>query len=523
MNVVLDPTSRSVTAAPPTPAAGSRLAVGPAAAPVLAVALMLGWAAEGLFYGRALGVSVPLFVLLLLAALFGLGRLAKSPSASRYSLWLLPPLLFLAAMAAVRASAPLTALNLLGAAGLLGLVAFFHRGVRSGIERLPLLGYAAALGLIGADALTAAAAPAAALTRRAVGRGRRSTLVVPLARGGLLALPIVLVFALLLASADTVFALRLESLLRLGFLSDLPELLGRTAIALAVAWLCAGGLLGALRPPGSDDGLPGRLAPGRRIGAVEAAVVLGALDLLFAGFVWIQVRYLFGGVARLTMDYEAYREYVRRGFGELLLAAFLAMTLILWLRWIGRGDARTLRTLASLTIVLVGVILASAYWRMVIWEDVEYYISTPLRLFVRWSIVWLGVAFAWLLVTLWTRPERFPIGAFAALVGFVVTMNVIDPDAAVAAHNLRRNDELSVRFVDLLSDDAVPALAAGLDTTTGETRARLRAHLAGRLAHLEVTRQADDAPGYWGGWPSWHLARLRAYAVLSELRRQGRI
>jgi hypothetical protein len=235
------------------------------------------------------------------------------------------------------------------------------------------------------------------------------------------------------------------------------------------------------------------------------------------------VRYLFGGVARLTMDYEAYREYVRRGFGELLLAAFLAMTLILWLRWIGRGDARTLRTLASLTIVLVGVILASAYWRMVIWEDVEYYISTPLRLFVRWSIVWLGVAFAWLLVTLWTRPERFPIGAFAALVGFVVTMNVIDPDAAVAAHNLRRNDELSVRFVDLLSDDAVPALAAGLDTTTGETRARLRAHLAGRLAHLEVTRQADDAPGYWGGWPSWHLARARAYAVLSQLRREGRV
>src|SRR5262249_50166405 len=84
--------------------------------------------------------------------------------------------------------------------------------------------------------------------------------VVPLARGGLLALPIVLPFALLLAAADTVFALRLESLLRLGFLDGLSEPLGHGAGALAVAWLCAGGPPAALRPPAPRG--PGRAARG---------------------------------------------------------------------------------------------------------------------------------------------------------------------------------------------------------------------------------------------------------------------
>jgi hypothetical protein len=253
--------------------------------------------------------------------------------------------------------------------------------------------------------------------------------------------------------------------------------------------------------------VPGLTGARRRLGVVECATVLGSLDLLFAAFAWLQARYLFGGEALRSMPFEAYREYVRRGFGELLFAAFLALGVLLWLRWVVGADMRLLRVLGSAMALLVGVLLASAYDRMVQWEEVDFYINTPTRIFVRWSIVWLGIAFAWLLATIWTRPALFPAGAFAALLGFLVTVNLVNPDAQTAAHNLRRTDDLAYRFLWVLSDDAVPVLVAGLDTTDGDVNVHLREYLRQRRAYLA----RED------GWPSWNLARARAREALQDV------
>jgi hypothetical protein len=254
------------------------------------------------------------------------------------------------------------------------------------------------------------------------------------------------------------------------------------------------------------DDVPGLTGPRHRLGLVEGVTVLVCLDLLFAVFAWLQARYLFNGEALRTMPFEAYRDYVRRGFGELLFAAFLALGVILWLRWIARQDTRLLRVLGSVMILLVGVMLASAYYRMVQWEAVDFYINSPLRIFVRWSIVWLGVAFVWLLATIWTRPTRFPLGAFAALLGFLVTINLVNPDAETAATNLRRTDDLAYRFLWQLSDDAIPVLVDGLDETEGQVRSHLAEHLRQRRAYLSK----EEA------WPSWHLARARARDALDH-------
>ncbi len=88
---------------------------------ILLVALALGWSVDLLFYDKALGVSFPLFVLLVLIALFGLSRLEGVPPARR-NLWLLAPLLFFAGMVFVRANAFLTVLNVGASLALLGLV-----------------------------------------------------------------------------------------------------------------------------------------------------------------------------------------------------------------------------------------------------------------------------------------------------------------------------------------------------------------------------------------------------------------
>jgi hypothetical protein len=499
-----------------TPPNGRQLVATPASRPtaVLAAGAALGVLADLLFYRRPLGVSVPLFVLALVGALLLLAR-ASGLRARAGNLWLLGPLGFFAAMLALRASPALSAINLLTVLILLALLAAFF--ARDRLEALMLPGYALVVTHVLGLAL-ARPAPAGAVAAREVDAQSHVGLVRRLLFGLFLALPPLVVFAALMASADSIFDGYLRQLIR-PELVDVLDALCQLGVVAAVGWLVAGGLLVALDARDRTV-LPGTLAPPFQVGAVEATTVLALVNFLFLAFGWIQVAYVLSGQAVRTMGFEAYRLYVRRGFFELLAVAALTMALILALRWwtgprAGRSG-QALRVLASLMVVLALVILASAYARLVEWENVEFYIRTGPRLYVRWFMLWLAVAFGWLLVSLWWLPHRFAIGGFLAWLGFLASVNLANPDADVAAYNLARTDDLAVRFVGELSDDAVPTLARGLETLEPPNRARLAAHLADRLRQLEWAERRE-------GWPSLHLARRQALAELRQLRDERRL
>lgn len=487
---------------------------------ILAAALALGAAGDLLFYGQRAGLSVLLFVLLLLGVGVALGRMERV-RVQRANLWLVIPLLFFAAMIGVRANSVLTSLNGALVAGLLGLLAYFYAAGRVAI--LGLLGYPVVLATVAKRLLLEPRGPLQSVRHAAGRHEQRVRLAAPLLRGGLVALPVLLVFALLLTSADTIFADYVGRLLRFQFLRDLPELLWRSAQVLGVGWLVAGGLLYALRRRGARAATaqltaPGSLTANHQLGFIEGATVLGLVNVLFLGFAWVQFTYLFSGQAARTLQFEAYREYVRRGFGELLVVAVLTMLLILGLRWVTWQETvretRILNALSTLLIGLAFVMLLSAFRRMTDWESIEYYINTPLRLYVRWFLFWLGAAFLWLLGTLWLRPQRFAIGAFVIALAFCASINGINPDADVAAANLARHDELSTRYLYVLSEDAIPALVAGLDGSSNQTQRDLHAYLTYQLTMME----ADPS---WQTWPAFHLARRQAYRQLVDLRRVG--
>ena len=134
----------------------------------------------------------------------------------------------------------------------------------------------------------------------------------------------------------------------------------------------------------------------------------------------------------------------------------------------------------------------------------------------RWFLFWLGAAFLWLLGTLWLRPQRFAGGAFVIALAFCASINGINPDADVAAANLARHDELSTRYLYVLSEDAIPALVAGLDGSSNQTQQELRLYLSVQLRQMEEDRS-------WQTWPAFHLARRQAYRQLLDLRHAGTI
>jgi hypothetical protein len=486
---------------------------------VLAVGVFLGWSVDLLFYGKELGLSVFLFAAGILAAVIGLGW-SEDAQPLRRNLWLVTPILFFAAMAFVRANAFLTVLNVLATLALLALFAYFYAEGR--VDRLGLIGYPVVIFLAGINAFIQTPPVVAASVDLRTARRHGGRWVAPVLRGLVLAVPVLGVFTCLLASADMIFADYLENVIRLEFLRQLPELGLRLTIVFAATWLLTGGLVYALGrhagPATVAQDPPGSVPPARILGATEVATILCLVNGLFAAFVWIQFTYLFGAQNLTMVADHVYKQYARRGFGELVVVSVLTLGLILSLRWLARHDTprqtRVFQALGTVLILLTLVILASAWSRMFYWEAVADYIYTELRLYVRVFIVWLAITLLWALAGLWVRRDRFAIGAFIAALGFLATLNLMNPDDDVVRYNIARaqtTQELYVPYLAQLSDDAVPAMVQLLDQVPGVYRDQLRAELGTRLARM------DEASG-WRAWQSFHLAHTEAYRLLSQNR-----
>lgn len=481
---------------------------------LLLVALALGVLVDLLFYDKPLGVSVFLFVSLLLLALFALGR-GEGVRPVRANLWLAPPLLFFAAMVFVRANEFLTLLNVVAVLLLLGLVAHFFAAGR--FDHLSIAGYLGTPFRAAGNALWRAAPllPAAVNVRAVRARGGRN--LFPILRGLLLAAPVVLVFAGLLASADLVFARWIDGLINFQITVEAEELFWRGVMIVCAAWFLAGALVYAIgRAQTTENGdLP---APKMPLGFVEAATVLVSVNALFLCFVAIQFAYLFGGDHRNVVGGGfTYAQYARRGFFELVLVSVLSLGLIGGLRGITRREpgaqTRAFSVLGTILIELVLVLLASAWERMRLYESAYGY--TEQRLVTQVFMIWLAVVFVWFQITLWSGSNRFAVGVFACAVGFLATLNLLNPDAYVARQNLARYEKtgkLDVGHLAWLSEDAVPILVrSAAPLLRGNDALMLEKALRYRRERLE----ADEGRR---PWPAFHLARRRAYEALSGMR-----
>ena len=474
---------------------------------ILFIAVILGWVADQFFYGHPVGVSLPLYILLLLVSLFGLGW-ADGVKPEWRNVWLIGPILFFGLMVFVRANGFVIFLNIALSFMLLGLLVHFYTAGR--LTRLGLAGYPLTLletlghSLIRPAPLVSASVDVPTLRDQ----GRRS--IFPVMRGLLLALPVLTLFSCFLASADLIFASYVRQILHFEFLPDLAEWLWRGVLILVVGWLLAGGLVYAYSrgETANDEGawqkVTRRLGTLSFLGVVEMTILLGSVNLLFLLFVAIQFAYLFGGETNVLLEGYTYAEYARQGFFELLTVSMLTLGFILGLQRFGRrqtaGHTFIFNGLSSLMVGLVLVILTSAFQRLLLYEATFGY--TQLRLYSHIFMVWLGATFAWFLITLWVRPRTFALGVFIATLGFVVTLNLINPDAFIARQNLARyhqTGKLDTAYLTSLSDDAVPVLI--------QEPQLFDHHLLGRRNRL--TREINEQR-----WVSFHLGQRQAYRLL---------
>jgi len=512
---------------------------------LILAALFIGWCVDWLFYGKPVGISLLLFVLVAVGAVVWNGRLQNIP-AQRRNLWLIVPLIFFATMAFLRANPFLTALNVLTVFGLLSYLLFFYAaGHVAGISinSIWLIPFR-----VGGHSVRQAGPVVSESVDVAWVRENGRKQLFPIIRGGLLASPVLIVFTILLTSADVVFADYVENALSLDIIPTLLEWSWRGLLILMVSWLAVGALvyMAQRRSQQEDESafekmlshLPMRLG----LGYIESMTVLILVNLLFLSFVLVQFTYLFGGVANVETAGYTFADYARRGFFELVAVAVLTLTLVLGLNWMTRrgskGQIRGFNLLSSAMIGFVLVMLVSAFQRMRLYEAAFGY--TRLRLNVYVFMLWLGLLLLWFLCSQWLRPDRFAIGGLVVAMGFLTTLNVINPDAFIAQQNVARyqqTGDLDAAHLTTLSDDAVPVLVAALtlvaddaqivvkpecDYFWREDRSDYDVDCDGTLSEILMTaldgryqEMTDDTS--WQVWQSYHLSRWQAYWQLRPL------
>jgi hypothetical protein len=432
--------------------------------------LLIGLIGNVLFYGKQIGVSFPIFVVLCMGAALTALRIRRIPM-QPINWALLLPLAFFALMIAVRADETVTVFNVLAVLWL-GAMAIYYLPLRRRFDLESWGSHAVAVMHTGVVTpfvpLLEADVAISWIRRRDLFKHDRLKAVL---RGLLLTLPILGVFALLLASADAVFDGILVSIARLFDIPLPEEIIGQLMLIGVLGWLAFGALalIGARRVQAMmdrDDAHETDTAPPKAkrrpitLSMVETGMVLGGVAALFKIFVLIQFAYFFGGERGLALTNLSYAEYARRGFFELTAVVALSIALLLFLDWTTIRQSLRARQLflglSAIVLLLNLVMLLSAWGRMELYEQAFGF--THLRLIVKVTMVWMGILLTVTMVSLLhIRRHLFSAGLFVCLVGILTTLNVMNLDYFIASRNIARVEQgypLDMRYLWSLSADA---------------------------------------------------------------------
>lgn len=426
--------------------------------------LALGLVFDFLFWNHPIGVNFAVFsVLCLLGGLFFLFSEGYRPS--RNSLWLLIPFAFFVVITFLRQE-PLTSfLAYTFTVFTIGIFVNTYLGGRW--FQYSLTDYVSKFSQLIGSMLTRQKGFFLQIRQEQEAQNgtRNKFPAAAVLRGLLIALPIVVIFAMLLASADAVFNQKIADFFNFFDSGKIVEYVVRFITILVCVYLLVGIFLHALSQS-KDEKLAGENEGSVKkiLGFTEASIVLGSVALLFLMFVIIQFQYFFGGQANIGITGYTYSEYARRGFNELVIVAFFSLLLIMGLSTITKREKEIQQKIyswLSVAIVLqVLVILTSAYQRLAL--GIDWHGFSRLRLYPQVFLVWVGILFvAIVLLELFHQEQYFAFAFVLASLGFAISLTLFNVDAAIIKRNIFRVSQgknLNVGHFASLSTDAVPAL-----------------------------------------------------------------
>ena len=341
----------------------------------------------------------------------------------------------------------------------------------------------------------------------------RSTRARAVLRGIAITLPVLVIFALLLSSADPTFALwrnTIEDILTSW------AFLPRTIFFVLFLILALGALSYAALAV--DSRAVTSSQPRQWLGSAERLILISSVAALLWLFLAIQLSYLFGNLPEVPGSGITFAEYARRGFGELTIVALATALLIaLTERYVVVDQRqRVTRIVTFVLIAAVLLLLGSAFNRVLLYE--EAYGFTTARLYAKAAMILIATGLVAMSVEV---AGEFDAGRLFRRVGaatlVVLTMIVYwNHEAWIARRNIERfaaTGKLDAGYlVRDLSPDAIPAIISLMPGLPDPARAEMR-HLLERRYTARHPLLADRR------WFEANVRRSQAREALAALGR----
>lgn len=474
---------------------------------VILISLGLALVFNFLFFGKLIGVSVFIFAVILLGAVFLFGR-AENVSIQKVG-WMVLFIGFFASMPSFLDNVFLSILNIFAILGLLVLLA--HELVGTPVFLMRFKDYIVMAVTVPLKMLIRAV-QSIALLGQIHSKVKEHDVWLRVAKGVVLALPILIIFGLLFSSADLAFSQFVNSIVYI----DPSERTMQYIFLLFVAFLSALGFLSYIFfPKPGDQALPDQqpiAATGSDRG-IEVLVALSLVSILFLLFIGFQVAYLFGGETNVVNAGFTYAEYARRGFFELLVVGMLSLLVLLVSeKFAGVESKKDNRFLfpALVLIAEVVIVIISAFKRLSLYIDA--YGMTMLRFYVA---AFIGLLLVWfiLLAIKFIKTKREEFYTFSGLISialFLVVMNLVNPDAFIARYNLEQynqNGKIDASYIRELSADATPVVIEMYNKVDVADKEIMREILQKQKEALETHQD---------NWQSMNLSRARALKLLQQ-------
>ena len=348
------------------------------------------------------------------------------------------------------------------------------------------------------------------------GEGIKKTTGTSILTGLVLAVPLGGVLIYLLAGGDPVFGTFVRQFLSWGAIKEVP------------ARVILSGIMFAGLAPVSMMVLKGQFESpmhrllGRLNMQTEMTVVGAVVAAILTVFLVVQWPYVFVKVAAETdlsrFGVATYSEYVRRGFGELLVAAVLvySLTRLGLVVWRADGRRNSLRVVQLVNLGLLMVFLLSVARR--IWLYQAYHGLSLIRIYGAVFLVWIGGLVVFVAARhFWAK--RWVWAEAGLTVVIVVVFGWSNPESYLAVrHPPTVNGRVDYVYLAGLSADGVEGWRQSLGYAEAvlnrewaqqpviEREQRRQIAYSGWIVQILMGKYADLVPKY-GGESDW--ARLQ--------------
>ena len=486
-----------------------------AALPFLCACLLAGLFTHHLFFGKQFGISVPVFTVFYWAFFFATRRLSAAPIRT-VGWFLFVPAALISFSFLLFTNPVLRALNvcLMLALTAVQTVVLARRNLFSWEHPLVLTD----LLWLAFEAVVSFLAPARlSLSKLVISKAARRDLR-KVAIGVALSIPVLFVIMGLLTSADQVFNERVRGFLAKIDSDFISALFYHLCFVLAVAAVFSG-VFWVLRD--RIQVIPQEMAPvSAPLDPVILSPMLALIIAVCALFCWIQFLYWFGSIDPDRSTGLTHAAYAQKGFYNLSVVTLLNMLLVLCGTVFVRKEKTTrilvLNLLLSLVVLLSGIILTSAFFRMALYEN--GYGFTRARVFAQTMMVLIAVLLTLMLVKVWAGSFPFFKACILSALLLYAGLNYIGVDAFIARKNVDRflaGKAIDASYLARLSDEAAPQMLRFLECAARQTPQSQRVREDAAL--LEATLRGKAAePSKPSPWPSYNIARTRARRLLEK-------